>query len=83
MLSTPGKILYLLKLIFAHRSSWYSKLLVLLGVVYLLFPADLILDTLPFLGLLDDLSFLSLFTWLAYLFMPLELKQILRSRFNR
>jgi len=47
---------YLLFLILINpRTPWYSRLLMLLPAAYILIPMDLVADTIPLLGLLDDL----------------------------
>ena len=48
-----GYLLYLL--LINPKTPWYSKLLMLLPVAYLLIPMDFIAETIPILGLLDDL----------------------------
>ena len=47
---------YLLFLVLINpRTPWYSRLLMLLPAAYILIPMDLVADTIPLLGLLDDL----------------------------
>jgi uncharacterized membrane protein YkvA (DUF1232 family) len=47
---------YLLYLILINpRTPWYSRLLMLLPAAYILIPMDFVVDTIPILGLLDDL----------------------------
>ena len=47
---------YLLYLILINpKTPWYSRLLMLLPVAYILIPMDFVVDTIPILGLLDDL----------------------------
>jgi len=47
---------YLLYLILINpRTPWYSRLLMLLPAAYILIPIDFVADTIPLLGLLDDL----------------------------
>ena len=47
---------YLLYLILINpRTPWYSRLLMLLPVAYILIPMDLVADAIPILGLFDDL----------------------------
>ena len=47
---------YLLYLILINpKTPWYSRLLMLLPVVYIFVPMDFVVDTIPILGLLDDL----------------------------
>lgn len=48
---------YLLYLILINpKTPWYSRLLMLLPVVYIFVPMDFVVDTIPILGLLDDLA---------------------------
>ena len=47
---------YLLYLILINpKTPWYSRLLMLLPVAYILIPMDFVAETIPILGLLDDL----------------------------
>ena len=47
---------YLLYLILINaKTPWYSRLLMLLPVVYIFIPIDFLAETIPVLGLLDDL----------------------------
>jgi uncharacterized membrane protein YkvA (DUF1232 family) len=48
---------YLLYLILINpKTPWYSRLLMLLPVAYIFVPMDFVVDTIPILGLLDDLA---------------------------
>jgi len=49
-----------LKLFFHRNTPWYVKALLLVALMYLVFPADLIPDWLFGLGILDDLAVVSL-----------------------
>ena len=82
MLTKIKKLLYLIGLFFDRRSPWYIWLLIFCGLIYLLVPIDLITDTLPIIGLLDDLGILSLIGWIAYRFLPDELKDLLHKRYK-
>ncbi len=82
MLIKIRKLIYLITLFFNPRSPWYVKLLMLCGFVYLVVPFDLLTDHIPFVGLLDDLGILTIIGWVAYKFLPAELKSLLRNRFR-
>ena len=51
---------------------WYSKIIPVLVVGYILSPIDLIPDFIPVLGYLDDLIILPLGIWLAIKLIPKE-----------
>jgi uncharacterized membrane protein YkvA (DUF1232 family) len=45
------------------KTDWKPKLLVVLALLYLLWPLDLLPDVAPILGWLDDIGFIGLATW--------------------
>ncbi|MCD6388229.1 MAG: DUF1232 domain-containing protein [Desulfobulbaceae bacterium] len=50
------KISFYFHILFDRDTPWYVKLLLGLGLVYLIYPLDIIPDQIPFLGLMDDLT---------------------------
>jgi uncharacterized membrane protein YkvA (DUF1232 family) len=45
------------------KTDWKPKALVVVVIVYMLWPVDLLPDLIPFIGWLDDLGFVSLAGW--------------------
>ncbi len=58
------------KLLRHPRTPWWSKAIALATIVYVLSPIDLIPDTIPFVGQLDDLALLALGMALAVRLAP-------------
>jgi uncharacterized membrane protein YkvA (DUF1232 family) len=61
----PDLIRLLFGLMLEKRVWWGAKLVLLLGLVYFVVPTDVIIDFIPFAGLVDDLF---IFLLAAYLF---------------
>jgi uncharacterized membrane protein YkvA (DUF1232 family) len=57
------------------RTGLWSKLTVLLAIVYLVNPIDLIPDFIPFFGYLDDLILVPLLLNLAVFLLPVEVRE--------
>lgn len=55
-----------------RRTPWYVKLLLAVGLVYILIPVDLLTDTIPLFGWLDDLAIASFIIALALRLVPKE-----------
>ncbi len=55
---------------FSRETPWSPKLLLMAGLIYLVYPFDIITDYIPFLGLLDDLTIASLLIALAIRLVP-------------
>jgi uncharacterized membrane protein YkvA (DUF1232 family) len=62
-----------------RRTPWYARLLAGVVVAYALSPIDLIPDSVPVLGYLDDLVLLPLGILLAVRLVPMPLMQEYRS----
>ncbi|MBC8318184.1 MAG: DUF1232 domain-containing protein [Desulfobulbaceae bacterium] len=50
------KIRFYASILFDRQTPWYVKLLITGGFFYLIVPIDFIPDTIPFIGLLDDVT---------------------------
>lgn len=55
---------------------WYAKLSALFSVVYLLSPADILPDIIPFAGLLDDLLIVPFLINISTRLLPEEVKRV-------
>ena len=62
------------KLFLAPATPWHVKALMIGAAVYLLLPIDFIPDTIPILGLMDDVAILSLILSYAERFIPEEMR---------
>ena len=54
--SLKKQILVLYYALKDKRTPWYAKVTALSSIVYLISPADLLPDVIPFAGYIDDLS---------------------------
>ena len=71
-------------LLFDRQTPLYVKLILAIGMVYVLYPFDLITDRIPVLGWLDDLTIGSLLVGLAIRLVPARVKErIARQVYNR
>lgn len=52
------------------QTPWYAKFMLGVGLLYILIPVDLIADTIPFFGWLDDLAVVSFIIALALRLVP-------------
>jgi uncharacterized membrane protein YkvA (DUF1232 family) len=57
-----------------------AKLVAVLGLLYLIWPMDIVPDFIPILGWLDDGVVVALFLALAYKLLPAELYEQLRRK---
>ena len=53
-----------------RETPWYVKLILAAGLLYIIYPVDLLADTIPILGWLDDLTIGSLLVALAVRLVP-------------
>ena len=64
------KIQYYSLILFDRETPWYIKLILAAGFLYILYPVDLLADTIPLLGWVDDLTIGSLLVALAVRLVP-------------
>jgi uncharacterized membrane protein YkvA (DUF1232 family) len=75
MVSFLRRIRYYRLVLFDRQTPWYVKLLLVIGLVYILYPFDLITDRIPVLGWVDDLTIGSLLVGLAIRLVPAVVKE--------
>jgi len=63
-----------------RETPWYIKLILAAGLLYIIYPVDLLADTIPLLGWLDDLTIGSLLVALAVRLVP---KQVIKRASKR
>ena len=84
MVSFLKRIRFYRLLLFDRQTPWYVKLILAIGLAYVLYPFDLITDLIPVLGWLDDLTIGSLLVGLAIRLVPARVKErIARQVYNR
>jgi uncharacterized membrane protein YkvA (DUF1232 family) len=59
-----------------RETPWYVKLILAAGFFYILYPVDLVADTIPFLGWMDDLT-------IGYLLVALSVRLVPRHVISR
>ncbi len=70
-------------LVFKDRQTpWFVKLILGAGLLYILLPVDLLSDTVPFLGWLDDVAIVSFIVALALRLVPREVTDKVRKRMS-
>ena len=75
MVSFLRRIRFYRLLLFDKQTPWYVKLILAIGLVYVLYPFDLITDRIPVLGWIDDLTIGSLLVGLAIRLVPVRVKE--------
>ncbi len=65
-----ARIRYYLGLLFNRQTPWYVRLLLGLGLIYLIIPMDFIPDYVPVLGLVDDVTIGAMLISLAIRLLP-------------
>lgn len=76
----------LLTMYYAFRqpgTPWYARLSALLSLIYLLSPADIIPDVVPFAGWVDDLLVVPFLINISTRFLPEEVKKISEEKARR
>lgn len=65
------------------RTPWYAKVTSLSSIVYLLSPADLLPDVIPFAGYIDDLFIVPFLVNIATKLLPVDIKRIAEEKARR
>jgi len=66
------RLRYYLLILSDRQTPWYVKLILGIGLVYIIVPMDLIADTIPLFGWLDDLAVASFIVAVALRLVPQE-----------
>ena len=66
------KLRYYSLILFDRQTPWYVKLILTVGLIYILVPVDFLADTIPLFGWLDDLAIASFLVALALRLVPKE-----------
>ncbi len=72
MSSFSQRLRYYFLILFDRQTPLYVKLILAVGLLYILVPVDIIPDTIPLLGWLDDLAIASFLVALALKLVPKE-----------
>ena len=69
------KFRYYFLILLDRQTPWYGKLILTVGLLYILVPVDFIPDTIPVFGWLDDLAIASFIVALALRLVPKEVME--------
>ena len=72
MSSFLQRLKYYFLILFDRQTPWYVKLILTVGLLYILVPVDFIADTIPLIGWMDDLAIASFMVALALKLVPQE-----------
>jgi uncharacterized membrane protein YkvA (DUF1232 family) len=70
MSSFSQRLRYYILILFDRQTPWYVKLILTVGLLYILVPVDFLSDTIPLLGWVDDLAIASFIVALAVRLVP-------------
>ena len=70
--SFPQKLRYYFLILTDRQTPWYVKLILCVGLLYILAPMDFLTDTVPLFGWLDDLAIASVVVAFALRLVPKE-----------
>ena len=80
MSSFLQRLRYYILILLDRQTPWYVKLILTVGLVYILVPVDFLADTIPLLGWLDDLAIASFLVALALRLVPEEVMTRVKNR---
>jgi uncharacterized membrane protein YkvA (DUF1232 family) len=78
--SLKKQILVLYYALKDKRTPWYAKVTALSSIVYLISPADLLPDVIPFAGYIDDLFIVPFLINISTQLLPADIKRIAEER---
>lgn len=78
--SLKKQILVLYYALKDKRTPWYAKVTALSSIIYLISPADLLPDVIPFAGYIDDLFIVPFLINISTQLLPADIKRIAEER---
>ena len=82
MSSFSQRLRYYFLILFDRQTPLYVKLILAVGLLYILVPVDIISDTLPLFGWLDDLAIASFLVALALKLVPKEVMARVKNKIS-
>ena len=82
MSSFSQRLRYYFLILFDRQTPLYVKFILAVGLLYILVPVDIISDTIPLLGWLDDLAIASFFVALALKLVPKEVMARVKNKIS-
>ena len=83
MSSFSQRLRYYFLILFDRQTPLYVKLILAVGLLYILVPVDLFSDTIPLFGWLDDLAIASFIIALALRLVPKEVMDRVKEKIFR
>ena len=83
MSSFSQRLRYYFLILFDRQTPLYVKLILAVGLLYILVPVDLFSDTIPLFGWLDDLAVASFIIALALRLVPKEVMDRVKEKIFR
>ena len=80
MSSFLQRLRYYLLILFDRQTPWYVKLILGVGLLYIIVPMDFVADTVPILGWLDDLAIASFIVAMALRLVPPEISNRVKGK---
>ncbi len=74
------KLRYYYLILTDRQTPWYVKLILTVGLLYIIVPMDFLSDTIPLLGWLDDLAIVSFVVAFALRLVPKEVMDRVKKR---
>ncbi len=63
-----------------RRTPWYVKLILSIGLLYIIVPVDFVADTIPLFGWLDDMAIASFLVAMALRLVPKEVMDRVKTK---
>ena len=82
MSSFLQRLNYYFLILFDRKTPWYVKSILTVGLLYILVPVDIIPDTIPLFGWLDDLAIASFIVALALKLVPKEVMARVKNKIS-
>ena len=77
------RLRYYILILSDRQTPWYVKLILVVALLYLLLPMDFLVDTIPFIGWIDDLAIAAFAVAMALRFVPAEVITRVQKRIFR
>jgi uncharacterized membrane protein YkvA (DUF1232 family) len=80
MSSFLQKLRYYFLILSDRQTPWFVKLMLFVGLLYIIVPMDFLSDTVPLFGWLDDMAIASFIVAMALRLMPKEVMDRVRRK---
>ena len=73
---------YYFLILFDRQTPWYVKLILTVGLLYIIVPVDFLSDSIPLFGWLDDMAIASFIVALALRLVPKEVMDRVKRKLS-